>query len=118
MQVLLLDRLETAPTIATSEMRAATTLLRLALQVQNNRCVCVSDVVVVVTVVVVLAMVFVVIVVVAAVVVDVVLFGCESRSGAHTVLVSGCKLFVLAVLSLVVVVLGVSGPRGSVAAPA
>ena len=88
MQVLLLDTLETAPTIATSEMRAATTLLRLALlplEAQNNRCVCVRDVVVVVTVfVVVLAMVFVVVVVVAAaVVVDVVLFGCESRSGAH-----------------------------------
>ena len=60
----------------------------LPLQVQNNRCVCVSDVfVVVVTVVVVLAMVFVVVVVVAAaVVVDVLLFGCESRSG-ETVLV-------------------------------
>ena len=55
----------------------------LTLQVQNNRCVCISDVVVVVTVVVVLVVVLVVIIVVAsAVVVDVLIFGCESRSGA------------------------------------
>ncbi len=56
----------------------------LPLQVHNDRCVCVSDVdVVVVTVVVILSMVFgVVVVVAAAVVVDVLLFGCKSRSGA------------------------------------
>ena len=52
----------------------------LPLQVQNNRCVCVSDVVVVVvTVGVVIVMVSVVVI---AVVVDVLLFGCGSRSGA------------------------------------
>jgi hypothetical protein len=52
----------------------------LPLQVQNNRCVCVSDVVVVVIVVVLVSVV--VIVVVAAAVFDVLLFGCESRSGS------------------------------------
>ena len=55
----------------------------LPLQVLNNQCVCVSDVVVVVAVVLVLVMVFAVVIVVdAAVVVDVLLFGCEPRSGA------------------------------------
>ena len=75
-------------TIATGPTRSIQKLLQryavLPLQVQDNRCVCVGDlvvvVVVVVTVVVVLAMVFVVVVVVAAaIVVDVL---CESRSGA------------------------------------
>ena len=55
----------------------------LPLQVQNNRCVCASDVVIVVTVVVVLVMVSVVVIVVAAAVfVDILLFWCESCSGA------------------------------------
>ena len=78
--------LETATTIATSRMRAATTLVKLALcwRFKYRRIGASASVVVVVTVVVVLAMVFVVVVVVvaAAVVVDVLLFGCESRSGA------------------------------------
>ncbi len=77
--------LETAPTIATSRLRAATTLLRLALccRFKDRRIGASASVVVVVTVVVVFVMVSVVIIVVAAaVVVDVLLFGCESRSGA------------------------------------
>ena len=53
----------------------------LPLQVQNNRCVCVSDVVVVVVIALVLVCVVVIVVAAAAVVVDVLLFGCESRCG-------------------------------------
>ena len=85
MQVLLLDTLETAPTIATSEMRAATTLLRLALccRFKYRTIGASASVVVVCTIVVVIVMVSVVVfVVAAAVVVDSLLFGCESRSGA------------------------------------
>ncbi len=87
MQVLLLDTLETAPTIATSEMRAATTLLRLALCCRfKYRTIGAlsASVFVVCTIVVVIVMVSVVVFVVAAagVVVDSLLFGCESRSGA------------------------------------
>ena len=85
MQVLLLETLETAPT---SRMRAATTLLRLALccrfkYFEYQTIGASASVVVVVTVVVVLVMVSVVVIVVAAaVVVDILLFGCESRSGS------------------------------------
>ena len=88
MQVLLLDTLETAPTIAASEMRAATTLLRLALccrfkYFEYQTIGASASVVVVVTVVVVLVMVSVVVIVVAAaVVIDILLFGCESRSAS------------------------------------
>ena len=106
MQVLLLDTLETAPTIATSEMRAATTLLRLALccRFKYRTIGASASVVVVCTIVVVIVMVSVVVfVAAAAVVVDSLLFGCESRSGADRPAIFFGAAVILLVVCVVVV---------------